>query len=102
MRRCDACEFWSLGGEHTPEIEMQKHEDDRRGYCRRHAPFPFDYGSAYEMLKHLTHLSWAACTEEEQASDFESWEEACLGERIWPMTRGSDWCGEFSRNAVEN
>jgi hypothetical protein len=101
MRRCDACEFWVLGGERSAEDEMKKHADDRSGYCRRNAPFPHDYGTAYELLKHLTHLSWKACTEEERETDFKDWEEACLRTRAWPMTEGSDWCGEFSKKQAE-
>ena len=101
MRRCDTCEFWELGGEHTPESQFEKHVDDREGYCRRHAPAPFNFDFANEVLKHLTHLSWQACTEEEQKTEFKDWETAGLGARAWPVTCAHDWCGEWkpSRDA---
>jgi hypothetical protein len=94
MRRCDACEFWVL----LEHQDMKRHVDDFRGDCRRRAPSPFNHDVTYELLKHLTHLSWNACTEEERAADFEGWEDAGHnGSCSWPPTTGSDWCGEFSK-----
>lgn len=99
MRRCDACEFWVLGGQ-LPSEQEKKHKDDRLGYCRRRAPSPFNSDIPYELLRHLTHLSWNACTEEEQADEFQDWEEAGLrSSHVWPMTTGSDWCGDWQKRA---
>ncbi len=94
MRRCDTCEFWELGGE-RPTSQKDIHVDDREGYCRRHAPAPFNFGHSSEVLRHLTHLSWNACTEEERLSEFKDWEEAGLEARVWPVTTGSNWCGDW-------
>ncbi len=95
MRRCDTCEFWVLGGERLEESQLERHADDREGYCRRHAPVPSNFGHMREVLRHLTHLSWNACTEEERMSEFGDWEEAGLEARAWPVTRGADWCGDW-------
>jgi hypothetical protein len=100
MRRCDTCEFWVLGGE-TPLANEKKHPDDREGYCRRHAPAPFDHNSVYEVLRHLTHLSWAAVDEDERKNEFDGWEEASLHARAWPMTTGSDWCGDWQKRSED-
>jgi hypothetical protein len=98
MRRCDACEFWVLGGQFLPDNQMKKHKDDRLGYCRRRAPSPYSHDIPHELLRHLTHLSWKACTEEERATDFDDWEEAGLQSgHVWPMTTGSDWCGDWQK-----
>ncbi len=98
MRRCDTCAFWVLGGE-SPILNEKRHQDDREGYCRRHAPAPFDHGFAVEVLRHLTRLSWnvelAEESETEKNKEFEDWEEAMLKTRAWPTTTASDWCGDW-------
>jgi hypothetical protein len=97
MRRCDACEFWVRS-----EFQSPKHADDLTGDCRRRAPSPYNHDVVYELLKHLTHLSWNACTEEERSTEFGGWEEAGLnGSCSWPPTRASGWCGEFSKKQAE-
>lgn len=98
MRRCDACGFWVLSEYQDTSRNPGRHTDDFVGTCRRRAPSPSNHDIVYELLKHLTHLSWNACTEKERESDFKGWEEAGLhGSCSWPPTTGSDWCGEFSK-----
>jgi hypothetical protein len=95
IRRCDTCKFWALGEEFHDKAQLEKHADDREGTCRRHAPSPVNYGFTYEVLRHLTHLSWKECSEGERETEFQDWEEAMFKSQAWPRTEGHDWCGEW-------
>jgi hypothetical protein len=95
-RRCDGCAFWALGEQWTPlESQEGQHADDRLGTCHRHAPRPPTGDFEYEVLKHLTMISWDHATAGQQEDNFKNWEEAYLQETSWPTTTGADWCGEW-------
>ncbi len=95
-RRCDTCEFWVLGGAYGVDSQTKCDVDDREGHCRRHAPKPWNDEGIYQGLKHLTHLSWNACTDEEKDTDFSAWEETHAGTVVWPVTTAQDWCGDWA------
>jgi|SRR5262249_61970372 len=85
-RRCDLCEFWVIG---------EQWRDTERGSCHRYAPRPTLGDYEYELMRHLTYLSWDVASDAERESDFMDWEEAYLGECCWPTTAASSWCGDF-------
>ena len=88
-QRCDLCQFWVLGE------QWRQGADDKIGTCHRMAPRPTMGWFEYEILKHLTTLSWKVSSEEEQKSKFNDYEEAYLQSCSWPSTTAIDWCAEF-------
>jgi len=94
MKRCDKCTYW-LANEQWNDDDLP--EDERRGGCHRHAPSPLVGDVAFEILSHLTRLAWEV---EKREKEYERWEEATLEQCIWPITAGSDWCGDFQSRAV--
>lgn len=93
--RCDLCTFWKK----SEQTNDRRHPDDLEGECRRNAPSPRPFDFHYEVLKHLTTLSWNVSDEEDRKKHFDDWEEAdCTGTTTWPLTFAHDWCGEFRRN----
>ena len=95
-RRCDTCEFWERGDRGGADDEV--HVDDRQGRCRRSPPRPTMGDWEYEILRHLTTISWRNANEHEQETEFRDWEEAVEAPVIWPITTASDWCGEWRVN----
>ena len=91
MKRCDQCKFWGLGEawggiEQTPDKNYDP--DDQRGTCRRNAPKPsgeFEYYVLWFLYQ---------SSEAERGPDWEEFNSQAVS---WPVTTGSDWCGEFSR-----
>lgn len=96
MARCDTCRFWDTD---DPSLDRSGHPDDRQGTCRRRAPEPWASDYRYEVLRHLTHLSWKALGGGEfNEKEFNEWEDAAhYSCACWPQTRGSDWCGDYER-----
>jgi hypothetical protein len=95
-RRCDTCEFWVEGepwGGEQPYPNAPP--DERRGTCHRAAPHTSFGDHEYQLLRHLTLISWQHATEEEQKREFRDWEEVHCDSAIWPTTEGSTWCGEW-------
>ena len=89
-RRCDTCEFWERRG-----VDDDEPVEDRRGLCRRAPPRPTHGDFEYEVLHHLTMISWRNSDEQEKEIGFGNWEEAVEAPAIWPLTLGGDWCGEW-------
>jgi hypothetical protein len=90
-RRCDTCEFWD-------RFDQWANMPDR-GNCHRNAPRPTTGEWEYEMLNHITTLSWQYSEDQEK---FKGWEEAALVESSWPSTTGEDWCGEWQKREHES
>jgi len=91
--RCDQCRYWVLAEQWDAETELERHADDRRGSCHRHAPQPIVGDSMYYLLYGIALLIPRNSPED----FFENWEEAALGEAVWPVTWGEGWCGEYER-----
>jgi hypothetical protein len=86
--RCDRCRFWQ-------KIKDQRtvHADDMDGECHFNAP-PATHGRfEWELLSHLTTVSWAYA--KNKNGDFDTWEDAPYDHAGWPQTRGDEWCGQF-------
>ena len=93
--QCATCKFWSVNEQWD---DSQEPEMERRGGCHRHAPSPLIGDVAYEILHHLTLLSWEA--EHSTDKDFMNWEEAPLSNCSWPITRADDWCGDYAQGQL--
>ena len=99
-KRCDNCEFWDLDDQWDESHNEGRHPDDYVGNCHRNAPRPTMGNFEYEILKHITIVTWKHATEEEKEREFKNWEEAYLGEVSWPSTKASDWCGEWLQRII--
>jgi hypothetical protein len=78
------------------DFDADKHPDDQRGQCHRHAPQPSRGQFEQEILEHLTTLAWKVSTAAEQETKFNNWEGAVnAGVSWWPGTFSHDWCGDF-------
>ena len=77
QRRCDKCELWDRDGREHLDLDM--HEDDRQGCCRRYPP--------------VRDMDWSVSAPDEcqmidgSCEDFRAWQQ--------PITCGGHWCGEF-------
>jgi hypothetical protein len=91
--KCRNCTFWVEG----EQFGRNKTEDpdDRAGSCHRRAPHPTMGRWEYEVLQHLTLISWNTPNSKEKEEDFKSWEDCELQPCAWPETRAANWCGEF-------
>jgi hypothetical protein len=98
-KRCDTCEFWAPGDQHR--YDTSRHEDDREGACHRYAPRPTLGDFEYEVLQHLTIMSWRQADEKQQDEDFKGWEDAVLECVSWPATTGAEWCGDWQKRTHE-
>jgi hypothetical protein len=96
-RRCSDCAFWMIN-EHYGGPALLKPTIDPDyvgGTCRRNAPRPTLGDFEFEVLQHLTTVSWAHADEDQKKNDFDLWEEAYIDRCSWPTTKAEDWCGEF-------
>ena len=94
-RRCDTCEFWERRG----VVDDKEDVNERQGRCRRSPPRPTHGDFEYEVLKQIAIISWRNADEKEKETEFWNWEEAIEAPVIWPITTGSDWCGEWRVNS---
>jgi hypothetical protein len=98
-KRCDQCLHW-VEGEEWGGVQPNDGINDRDGYrgsCHRHAPVPSRGDWEYEVLNHLSMLSWSTSNENRNDKNWERWEEAFIAYAVWPVTRAGDWCGDFER-----
>ena len=88
---CATCRFWLAGN------AGGRHREDA-GCCHRHAPRPSKGQFEFEVMKHLTTLSWQVATVQQKDADFNDWEDPIgCGDTHWPKTGAIDWCGEYER-----
>lgn len=93
-QRCDNCRFWEV-----PYGPSEDEPDDREGHCHRRSPRATD--DALSIIgENLEHIRWAieVIANITRSEDFE-YQRCQAGEdhkvQTWPMTAGSDWCGDF-------
>ena len=90
--QCDQCRYWQLG---EPDETSELSRMLPKGECRRHAP------SAQPRIKKLTGTIDTASGELDLY-----FENECIADDIrishsWPVTHGSDWCGEFLQRPLD-
>ena len=110
--RCDTCKFWDIGPGGFESVEAFSeahgldhggHPDNQQGFCRRHAPHPFNSTFNSELFKHVTMMSWHIADPEQKKEDFNDWDDKAVhyGNVAWLTTDADDWCGEHVAKPVE-